>query len=77
MANWLLGDFGCHVACEKFMNPTSCTEGTECNPISYLLVINMTSRWNPSWTPWQEWNRLRPWPIVEEVSIHIFKELFE
>jgi len=21
-----------------------------------------SGRWNPSWTPWQEWNRLRPWP---------------
>ena len=36
VANWLLGDFGCHVACEKFMNPTICTEGAECNPIQRI-----------------------------------------
>ena len=36
MANWLLDDFGCHVASEKLMNPTSCREGAECNPIQRI-----------------------------------------
>ena len=66
-----------HVACDdQSLKPHQLFKGlsvvltkTDMQAIAMGGDINMTSRWNPSWTPWQEWNRLRPWPIVDEVSI--------